>query len=365
MNRRYLLFYQRFSTDLCQFPQLPQKRKTKMTTIRKQRRLSVLTKGLSQKSGLFSKLIVKCLDENQQIPSEIKKIALYAVDDIGVLFRPCLFCMGVGLNSDKIESDYYDVAVAIELMQISTLVIDDIFDDSPTRNEKKTMPKQYGIKNTIILGELFRSLANEIILNSQCLNNTEKQIILAYLEEANQKICIGQFWDLQYEKKDSITESEYFEMVAHTTGYFVQKSLLSGVVIAGISEKKHKALAEYGLKLGMAYQLRDDLVNIFANGSNGKKVAEDLIAHKKRLPVICVMRDPNHGERFRKVWNKPIFSNSDIEKLLQIIEESSAIECCRSYLVKLCEEAIACVTPFDFGKKTEELIDLANLVCSV
>ncbi|GAB6120212.1 polyprenyl synthetase family protein [Dysgonomonas termitidis] len=325
----------------------------------------MLIKKLIDKSKLFEDSLIHFLDERLSSYTEVRRQSLYPINDIGILFRPYLFCTGINMSNKKIESNYYDIAVAIELLQISTLIIDDIFDDSPIRNGQESMPKKFGIKNTVIIGELFRSLSNEIILKNQYINDSEKRKIIANLEEAYQKICIGQFWDLQYEKLPIITEEKYFEMIAYTTGYFIQKSFLSGAVIAGINEQKYHALSEYGLKLGTAYQLRDDLVNILTDGSNGKIIAEDLVAHKKRLPIIYVLNSPKYKTEFCRIWNKSSFSSNDIDILLDIIEKSKSVEYCISQLERLCKEAIDSIKPFKFGGQKKELIDLANLVCSI
>jgi len=154
-------------------------------------------------------------------------------------------------------------------------------------------------------------------------------------------------------------------MIAYTTGYFIQKSLLSGAVIAGVNDLKYQALSEYGLNLGTAYQLRDDLVNILTDGSNGKVIAEDLIAHKKRLPVIYILNNSKYKKEFCKIWDKSSFSSNDIDVLLDIIEKSKSIEYCIFQLKRLCKEAIDSIKPFRFGGQKKELIDLADLVCSV
>jgi len=325
----------------------------------------MLVEKLNNKSKQIESLLAEYLGKRLSSYPEVRRQSLYPVNDIGILFRPCLFFSGINLSSKKIESNYYDIAVAIELLQISTLIIDDIFDDSPIRNGQESMPQKFGIKNTIIIGELFRSLSNEIILKNQYLKDTEKRKIIANLENAYQKICIGQFWDLQYEKLSTITENEYFEMIAYTTGYFIQKSLLSGAVIAGVNDLKYQALSEYGLNLGTAYQLRDDLVNILTDGSNGKVIAEDLIAHKKRLPVIYILNNSKYKKEFCKIWDKSSFSSNDIDVLLDIIEKSKSIEYCIFQLKRLCKEAIDSIKPFRFGGQKKELIDLADLVCSV
>ena len=325
----------------------------------------MLVEKLNSKSKQIESLLTEYLGQRLSSYPEIRMQSLYPVNDIGILFRPCLFCNGINLSNKKAESNYYDVAVGIELLQMSTLIIDDIFDDSPIRNGQESMPQKFGVKNTIIIGELFRSLSNETILSNQYLKDSGKRKIIANLEDAYQKICIGQFWDLQYEKLPTITEKEYFEMIAYTTGYFIQKSLLSGAVIAGINNQKYQALSEYGLKLGTAYQLRDDLVNILTDGSNGKVIAEDLIAHKKRLPVIYILNNSKYKKKFCEIWNKPSFSNNDIDILLDIIEKSKSIDYCISQLKRLCKEAIDSIKPFRFSGQKKELIDIANLVCSV
>jgi len=328
----------------------------------------MLVEKLTDKSKQIKSLLAEYLGKRLSSYPEIRRQSLYPINDIGILFRPCLFCTGINLSNKKIETNYFDIAVGIELLQISTLIIDDIFDDSPIRNGQESMPQKFGIKNTIIIGELFRSLSNDIILNNQYLSDSEKHKIIVNLEEAYQKICIGQFLDLQYEKISTITENEYYEMIAYTTGYFIQKSLLSGAVIAGISNQKYQALSEYGLKLGTAYQLRDDLVNILTDGSNGKVIAEDLIAHKKRLPVIYIINNPNskYKREFWKIWNKPTLSDGDIDNLLDImINKTDSVDYCELQLKKLSKEAIDCIKQFRFGGQKKELIDLAKLVCSV
>jgi len=294
----------------------------------------------------------------------IRRQSLYSLNDIGILFRPSLFCSGVNLNPEQREADYYDIAIAIELLQISTLVADDIFDDSPLRNNNESVQEKFGVKNAIIIAELFKSFSTEIILNNKKLKASQKGNIILNFEEAYQKICIGQFLDLQFEKEEIISEEEYFDLIIHTTGYFIQKSLLSGALVAEIDTVCYQALAEYGLKLGIAYQLRDDIVNLVTDGSNGKCIAEDLISKKKRLPVIHALNRKENKE-FLKIWNKSKITSNDALLLVEILKKYGSLDYCKQHLERLRKETAKSIRKIKAGKQKKNLLGFVDIICSI
>lgn len=321
-----------------------------------------LTEKIIDTTNYVNRRLIEYIELTFAKCESIKEKLIYSINDIGLLFRPFLFRIGCEIN----ELDYKELitnAFAIELMQKSTLIIDDIIDDSPLRNNLLSMPEKYGVKDTILTGELLKSLSSELVLQNEKISDKKKINILSELENAYNKICTGQLLDLEYEKKDNIRIDEYIELIAYTTGYFISASLIIGAILSDVKTKDLSILRNYGLKLGITYQLRDDIINLISDESNGKIFAEDIRSHKKRLPIIHFLNNSNKQEfeEFYLLWNKEKINHDDAKKIVNSLIENNSIQYSIDFLNNLGVETISSLNDYNYTNKNE-LIKIAKLI---
>ncbi len=288
-----------------------------------------------------------------------------SLKDKGILFRPYFCRLGIELS----KLNYYtfiEVLAGIEFIQKSTLVIDDILDASPYRNGVPSVYKKHGIKNAVLCGEILKNIGIKLIRES-IIDSRIKLQIIDELEAAYFKIYEGQYLDVLYENHDIISEEEYFKMIYLTTGSFIESSLVCGLRIGNLSEEDINLFRLLGRKLGIAYQVRDDIVNLISDTSNGKILAEDLKEKKKRLPVIHFMNNSDEKSIlvFNEIWLKQKLNDDDLYSLLSMLKNAGSINYSIDKLANLLKECNDIIKGLSKKYEISEFRELINLVGSL
>ncbi|MCX7908897.1 MAG: polyprenyl synthetase family protein [Ignavibacteria bacterium] len=208
----------------------------------------------------------------------------YILLDGGKRIRPLLCMLGCqSTGGDPYEA--VDAAVAIEIMHNFTLVHDDIMDNSSVRRGKTTIHLKWDLPTAILSGDAMVGLALEVLSNYSNYANFGKiieQFVYGYLE-----VCEGQALDMLFNKKVDVTSDDYFTMIQKKTAAVIQTSLAIGGLCSGAVEEDIETLREFGLNLGIAFQLQDDLLDLTASKDKlGKPIGNDILEKKKTLIVI-------------------------------------------------------------------------------
>lgn len=292
---------------------------------------------------------------------------IYPLEDVGVRARPYLFALGCQLGGRN-PADFIGVAGGLELMQACTLVLDDIMDYSEIRNGRPAVYVKWGVSEAILVGDVLKSLGASAIIET--LVGTERECVvpalLALYERTYRDACAGQHLDLSFEKQDDITQAEYFEMIAGTTGRFVQSSLLTGAIVSGVDQATLDALGSYGEFLGVAYQLRDDVIDLIGDPElTGKPWAGDLKTKKKRLPLIRMLSTCSGKQRSEcaRIMAGTI-DDAAAKRLQDLITSTGSLDYCIQETQRLCDGAVAELVPLDNTPAKGRLLELAELICA-
>jgi geranylgeranyl diphosphate synthase, type II len=209
-------------------------------------------------------------------------------------------------------------ALAIEVFHNFTLLHDDIMDKADLRRNRPTVHKKWNENVAILSGDAMLIKAYSLILQSP--NQSLSEIFDLFNQTAMQ-VCEGQQLDMNYEDLLDVSESEYIEMIRLKTSVLVAASLKMGALCARASEKDANLLYDFGLKLGLAFQLQDDYLDAFGNPEKfGKKTGGDIVANKKTYLLIKSL-ELAQGELKNKLNN--LLGNSDInekDKIQKVIE---------------------------------------------
>lgn len=175
-------------------------------------------------------------------------------------------------------------AVAVEAFHNFTLMHDDIMDQAPIRRGKPTVHKIWGENTAILSGDVMLVKVYEL------LSTLEPEMLHKALPLFNQtaiEVCEGQQLDMDFEKKESVSEKEYLKMIRLKTAVLLGFSLEFGALLAGAPEKDQKLLYKFGVGIGTGFQLRDDILDVYANKEKfGKQVGGDIISNKKTYLLI-------------------------------------------------------------------------------
>ena len=188
-------------------------------------------------------------------------------------------------------------AVAVELLHNFSLVHDDVMDGDLQRRHRRTVWAVFGVPAAILTGSALQSLALEVVLDPPTPTGAAAADLLGRTTRA---LIGGQFEDLAFERRESVTVAECLAMAAGKTGALVSCSAAVGAVLAGAPADTIAALEAYGERVGLAFQLEDDLLGIWGDPAvTGKPALADLRARKKSLPVAAALATGGPAARLR------------------------------------------------------------------
>ena len=206
----------------------------------------------------------------------------YALKGEGKRFRPIL--VHISGKAYNIDPDILmKVALGVELLHCFTLIHDDIMDSDKLRRNMPTLHHQFDISSAILAGDGLFTIS-QLILNS--IEN-KPDAFMRYYNETVLEICEGQALDKQFEELDDISMDMYIEMVEKKTGALLGASLCLPVVISGKSNNEIEKMKHVGRQLGIAFQIQDDLLEIFEDENKmGKSLGSDIFSNKKTAIAI-------------------------------------------------------------------------------
>lgn len=216
-------------------------------------------------------------------PATLYDSAQYILGLGGKRVRPVMCLMGNELF-DEINPDAYHVATAIELFHNFSLIHDDIMDKAPLRRGMPTVHAKFGDSTALLAGDVMLVMCYEY-LNK--IDDLHKKRILSLFNKTALEVSEGQQLDMDFEKIDTVSFTDYIHMIELKTSVLLGASLKLGAVIGGASEGNVNHLYEFGKNLGIAFQIQDDYLDAFGDPEKfGKQPGGDIIANKKTFLLI-------------------------------------------------------------------------------
>ena len=218
----------------------------------------------------------------------------YILQLSGKRIRPVLTLMASDIFSNEYEKAL-PAALAVEVFHNFTLVHDDIMDDAPLRRGKETVHEKWNLNTGILSGDAMLILAYQFFENYEpkTFQNLAKLFSKTAIE-----VCDGQQLDIDFETRNDVTIDEYIEMIRLKTSVLVAAALKMGAIVAQASDEDANLLYEYGLNLGLAFQLQDDFLDTFGNPETfGKQVGGDIIENKKTFLYLKALELANEDDK--------------------------------------------------------------------
>ena len=250
-------------------------------------------------------------------PKELYAPIEYILSQGGKRLRPTLCLLACDLFGGNIE-DCMVPAVAAEIFHNFTLVHDDIMDQAPLRRGMETIYKKWGSDVAILSGDTMLIKAFQYVLNT---NNKYRYEVFAELCKVALEVCEGQQLDLNFETRDDVALDEYLEMIRLKTAVLLGSVLKIGAIVAGADEESQKIIYDFGVDIGMAFQLQDDVLDCYADVDVfGKMIGGDISDNKKTylyLYALSVAHDEDE-EELRRLFKMP--KGRDEEKIKKVLE---------------------------------------------
>lgn len=216
-------------------------------------------------------------------PANLYSPVNYSLEIGGKRLRPILLLLSYNLFSDEIKKALPS-AIAIEVFHNFTLLHDDIMDKADVRRNQPTVHKQFNENSAILSGDAMAFISYRYLLE----NKSEQLVdVIELFSKTAIEVCEGQQFDMDFETRLDVSESEYLEMIRLKTAVLLACSLKAGALIANASAENASLLYEYGINLGLAFQLQDDLLDSFGDQKIfGKRIGGDILANKKTFLLI-------------------------------------------------------------------------------
>lgn len=218
----------------------------------------------------------------------------YALSLGGKRIRPVLALMACNLFKDD-TSDAIAPAIGIEIFHNFTLLHDDLMDKADIRRGSPTVHKKWSPNTAILSGDAMQILAYQYV--AQC-NTDQLPEVLSLFSKTALEVCEGQQFDMDFEERDDVKVEEYLEMIRLKTAVLLACSLKIGAIIGGASPADADLLYRFGEKIGLAFQLKDDLLDTFGDEAKfGKAIGGDISCNKKTFLLIKTLELANEKER--------------------------------------------------------------------
>ena len=288
--------------------------------------------------------------ENLYIPIE------YILGLGGKRIRPLLTLM----TAEIFNSDYkkaLPAAMAVEVFHNFSLIHDDIMDDAPLRRGAKTVHEKWNLNTGILSGDAM------LILAYQYFEQYEPIIFkdLAKLfSKTALEVCEGQQWDVDFEIRDDVTIPEYIKMIENKTAVLVAAAMKMGAIIAKTSELNANLIYEFGLNLGIAFQLQDDYLDAFGDEKTfGKQIGGDIIENKKTYLYLKALEFSNNeqAEQLLHLYSIQPSDNEDkINAIKDIFINSGASEATQKAIQDYTQKAFETLNKIDISSENKTVL---------
>ena len=275
----------------------------------------------------------------------------------GKQIRPLLIFLSAKLNGEVNESTYTAASLA-ELLHTATLIHDDVVDESYERRGFLSINAIWRSKIAVLMGDYL--LSKGLILSVE-KNEFE---ILGIFTGAVQEMIEGELFQIQKSRKLNISEEEYFDIIRKKTATLLSACTESGARSVTADKEKLRLMKEFGLKIGMAFQIKDDLFDYETNSLIGKPKGNDIQEKKLTLPLISALEMSPADERRKiiKLINKKSSKRNTYDQVFQFVHERGGVEYAKNKMYALHEEAIQLLMEYPESQIRSAMKDLVEYI---
>jgi geranylgeranyl diphosphate synthase, type II len=268
--------------------------------------------------GIINREIEK-MDLARRRPHELYLPIEYIMSNGGKRLRPVLLLMACRLFSQDI-SPAIKPAIAIEFFHNFTLIHDDIMDKAEMRRGKATVHKKWDENTAILSGDAMAVISFDLISSS---NQDIRSLLLAVYNSTALEVCEGQQMDMNFESTPVINEKMYMEMIRLKTSVLIAASLKMGAISGGSTQRDAALLYDAGMDMGLAFQLQDDLLDLYGKENFGKKPGGDILMNKKTFLMVKALEkaDEKTAGRINFIMEKEKDPETKVRKIKNIFDD--------------------------------------------
>ncbi|MDR2955878.1 MAG: polyprenyl synthetase family protein [Prevotella sp.] len=276
----------------------------------------------------------------------------------GKRVRPALVLMAYNLYKNDVNR-VIPIALAIEIFHNFTLLHDDLMDRADMRRGKPTVHIKWNDNTAVLSGDAMLIEAYKEIAKTESEYLSE---VLDLFSITATEICCGQQYDMEFEQRMDVTIPEYIEMIRLKTAVLLACALKEGAIVAGSSSEDASNLYNFGINVGLGFQLKDDLLDVYGDSSSfGKKIGGDILCNKKTFLLINALTEESTKDDLIRWMNKESINEQEkIEAVTKIYDKLDLKQKSENLISEYYKKAIAYLDKVDVAKeRKKELYDLA------
>ncbi len=265
-------------------------------------------------------------------PEELYQPIGYALESGGKRIRPMLTLMACELFGGT-RDEALPAALAIEVFHNFTLLHDDVMDCADVRRGRPTVHRKWDTNTAILSGDAMMIKAYEFL---QQLPSDKLLAVLPIFTETALQVCEGQQYDVNFERCEGVSFDNYFEMIRKKTAVLLAAALKIGAIVGGATETDAQNLYNFGIEIGLAFQLRDDYLDAFGDEKTfGKRIGGDILVGKKTFLLITALHRADDELRAKIKQTLADYRLPDDEKIATITATYQQLG-----VLKICEEQV-------------------------
>ena len=288
----------------------------------------------------------------------IRQVSEYIIDSGGKRLRPALVLLSAGAFGYQ-GTQHHELAAVVEFIHTATLLHDDVVDESHLRRGRQTANALFGNAASVLVGDFLYSRAFQMMVG---INNIR---VMQVLSDATNTIAEGEVLQLLNCHDADVDTANYMRVIHCKTAKLFEAAMRLGAILGKASEADELAAAKYGMHLGTAFQLVDDVLDYSADEQQtGKHLGDDLAEGKPTLPLIHAMQ---HGTAEQAAVVRNAIEQGDVGKfaeVLQIIHATGALEFTRQQALRESESACAAIAALADTKYKQCLLELADFAAT-
>jgi octaprenyl-diphosphate synthase len=284
----------------------------------------------------------------------VREVAEYIVGSGGKRLRPAMVILSAGAFGYR-GTQHHDLAAVVEFIHTATLLHDDVVDASELRRGNPTANALFGNAASVLVGDFVYSRAFQMMVD------VESMRVMQVLAEATNVIAEGEVLQLMNCHNTAIDEHDYLQVIRYKTAKLFEAATRLGAILGGAEPALEGAMADYGMHLGTAFQLIDDVLDYSGdNKTTGKNVGDDLAEGKPTLPLIYAIKHGNQAEA--ALIKKAIEEGGlgELEQVIAAIQRSGALDYTRRQAQTEARAAGAALAILPNSKYRDSLLQLAH-----
>ncbi len=287
-------------------------------------------------------------------PKNLYEPIIYILNIGGKRLRPILTLM----SCDLFGGDYkkaLDAALAIEMFHNFSLVHDDIMDDAPLRRGHKTVHEKWNLNTGILSGDAMLVLTNQLF---ESYNTKQYKELMVLFNQTALKVCEGQQFDIDFETSSDVSIADYIKMISYKTAVLIAASLKMGAMISGTNEVEAQKIYNYGLNLGVAFQLQDDYLDVFGETDFGKQHAGDIIKNKKTWLYLkaLILADNSDKNKLLSLYDIESKNAKEIEEVIALFEKYKISELIKSEIASYTKKSFESCNQLSIKDSNKKLL---------